>query len=409
MGRFAVSSSSLPRPVVHASISLLTKTVPMATVEAVLQEQGKASQRLRLLPASFLVYYVIALSFFMSYPLREVLRCLLDGFRAVTGDRRAVLIAVKGSITDARVRLGWEVMRQLFLRVAHPLATRKTRGAWYRDWRLVAIDGTSFSLQHTAANATEFGLHESKEGPSAFPLLRMVALVEIGTHAVIAAACDAYRKAELALAEELLPRLSAEMLLLEDRGFVGYAWWAKTRRANAEILCRLLSNMKFNRDQPLADGSYLSTIRPPKGVAGEPIPVRIIVYCLKGVPNAEPQCRLVTSLLDPTAAPAEELAALYHERWEEENTFDEFKTHLRGGSHVLLRSKTPDLVRQEFYGLLLAHYIVQAVKHDAALAIGEDPDRLSFTHTIRVLKRRLPKSPGAFSPSEVRESISGAD
>jgi hypothetical protein len=154
--------------------------------------------------------------------------------------------------------------------------------------------------------------------------------------------------------------------------------------------------MHFLVHRRLEDGSFLSVLQPPAGSAGEPITVRVIEYTLRGVPNADPVYRLVTSLLDPKLAPAREVAALYHERWEAEGTFDEFKTHVRGGATIRLRSKTPDLVRQEVYGLLLAHYVVRAVMHDAACQIEEDPDRLSFIHTVRVLRRTLPQA--AISP-----------
>ena len=142
----------------------------------------------------------------------------------------------------------------------------------------------------------------------------------------------------------------------------------------------------------LGDGSFVSVLRPPKGEPGDAIPVRVIEYTLAGVPNAAELYRVITSILDPQQAPAPELAALYHERWETEILFDEFKTHLRGGSRVLLRSKTPELVRQEVYGLLLAHFVVRTVLHDAAQQAQEDPHRLSFLHTVRVLRRRLPQA-----------------
>jgi hypothetical protein len=164
--------------------------------------------------------------------------------------------------------------------------------------------------------------------------------------------------------------------------------------------------MHFPCHQRLEDGSYLSVLRPPKGVEEEPIVVRVIAYTLACVPGADPLYRVVTSLLDPEVAPARELAALYHERWESETTFDEFKTHLRGGAQVVLRSKIPDLVRQEVYGLLLAHYAVRAVMHDAALVAGEDPDRISFVHTVRVLRRKLPQAVN-FPPSAVEDLVSG--
>ena len=354
---------------------------------------------MRLLPAPFLVYFVVSLSLYMPCALREVLRIVMEGLRTLEGSEdESVSIATKGAISHARSRLGWEVMATLFRKVARPLATAKTRGAWYRGWRVMILDGASLALQHTGENAEAFGLPQSKHGEGAFPLLRLVGLVEAGTRAMVAAAFAGWTTHEISLAEQVLPALKPGMLLLEDRGFVGYGWWRRVSATGADILCRVRKNMLFPGQKRLPDGSFLSVLRPPKGDPGEPIPVRVIEYTLPGVSGAEPLYRVITSILDPEAAPAPELAALYHERWEVETLFDEFKTHLRGGSQVLLRSKTPDLVRQEVYGLLLAHYTVRTVMHEAALRADEDPDRLSFVHTVRVLRRRLPQAAGVFSP-----------
>jgi len=401
MARTAATSSSLPRPVLLTSVGLLRRHIPLSTVTAVLAEHGKAGERDRLLPVPFLVYLIVALSLYMPYALREVLRCVIAGLRALdpAGAPR-LAVATKGAISRARTRLGWEALAALYARVAQPLATPRTRGAWYRGWRLVAVDGSCLAVPHTEENAAAFGLHASKEGESAFPLVRLAMLVEVGTHAVLRAAVAGYATAELALAEQLLAGLGPGMLVVEDRGFVGYDWWRRVRATGADALCRVRANMRFPVQRRLVDGSYVSVLRPPVGVAGEAIPVRVIEYTLRGVPGADPLYRLVTSVLDADAAPARELAALYHERWEAESTLDEFKTHLRGGAHVVLRSKTPELVRQEVYGLLLAHYVVRAVMHDAALRVEEDPDRLSFLHTVRVLRRTLPQA-ADFPPTAV--------
>jgi hypothetical protein len=291
-------------------------------------------------------------------------------------------------------------MAEIFKRVVQPLATRETPGAWYRQWRVMIFDGTSLALQHTPENAAEYGLPNSKHGEGAFPLLRLVGLVEAGTRAIVAAAFHGWTTHEIALAEEILGALQPGMLVLEDRGFIGYSWWQCVAATGADSVCRARKNMHFPCLKRLPDGSFLSELRPPKSDPGEPIPVRVIEYTLTGVPHAETCYCLLTSILDPPAAPASELAALYHERWEAETLFDEFKTHLRGGSRVLLRSKTPDLVKQEVYGLLLAHYCVRVVMWEAAHTRGGDPDQISFVHTVRVLRRRLPQAARVFSPSE---------
>lgn len=402
----AVSSAALDT----LTLGTLTRVVPRATVAQVLTQHQRMHKIDCKLPAPFLVYFVIALGLQMALPTREVLRWLQQGMGALWGAAAVPAhLAGKAAISMARTRLGWEVLRDLYAACVRPLATRRTRGAWYRGRRLVAFDGTVVATPDTPSNTAAFGKTGSKEGPSAFPFLRVVGLVEVGTHAVLAAIIGAWRDAEIPLAEALLPHLRAGMLCLLDRGFVGYPFWQQVTATGADLLGRLRANMRLPVEQRLADGSYLSTLYPSpreraQGTHG--VRVRVIEYTLPHVPDAEPVYRLGTTLLDPAVAPAAELAALYHERWEHESVLDEVKTHLRGGSAVVLRSQTADLVRQEVYGLLLAHYAVRGVMHEAALQVDEDPDRISFTHTVRVLRRTLPEA-AALPPSAVVALVSG--
>jgi len=214
-----------------------------------------------------------------------------------------------------------------------------------------------------------------------------------------------YHTGENTLAAEVVESLQPGMLCLADRGFFSYDLWKRAPAGGADLLWRLKKDLRFPVEQVLPDGSYLSRVRPPVGArpAEDPeIPVRVIEYRLEGVEGAEPSYRLLSTVLDPSAAPAEELAALYHERWEIEGALDELKTPLRG-AQIVLRSKTPDLVRQEFYGLLLAHFAVRGLMHEAALQAGEDPDRLSFLHAVRVVRRKLPLA--AAIPPSAEESV----
>jgi hypothetical protein len=369
-------------------------------VRAVLAESGKASLRERDLPAHVVMYYVIALALFMQASYREVLRCLLEGLQWLRDPAVPFKVAGKSGISQARTRLGWQAVRQLHDAVVRPIAGPATRGAWYRQWRLVSLDGSTLDVADEAANAAAFGRPGRGRGASAYPQIRFVSLVENGTHVLFASQMSGCATGEITLARDVLAGLRPGMLCLADRQFFGFALWQQACGTGADLLWRIKKNICLPCDQRLPDGSYLSHIyacagdrrRKTNGVL-----VRIIEYRLKGVEGAEPLYRLVTTILDPDQAPARELAALYHERWEIETALDELKTHLRG-ARIVLRSKTPDLVRQEFYGLILAHFAVRGLMHEAALQADEDPDRLSFVHAVRVVRRKLAAF-GAIPPS----------
>jgi len=374
------------------SLGVLTAKVPLDQVEAVLAATGKTSQRQRDLPAHVVVYYVIALALYMQSSYREVLRCLLEGVQWLLGPSARLKVAGRSGISQARTRLGPEPFRRLHDRVVGPVAVEATRGAWYRRWRLVSVDGSTFDVADTAANVAAFGRPSASRGSSAFPQVRFVSLVESGTHVLFGSQMGACTTGEITLARTALGSLGAEMLCLADRNFFGFGLWQEARHTGAELLWRIKKNLRLPREHQLADGSYLSTIYASdkdRRSRRHGIRVRVIEYTLAGVPNADPLYRLITTILDADAAPADELAALYHERWEIETALAELKTHLRG-TKIVLRSKTPDLVVQEFYGLLLAHFAVRGLMHEAALRADEDPDRISFLHSVRVLRRKMP-------------------
>jgi DDE family transposase len=300
-------------------------------------------------------------------------------------------VAGNSGISQARTRLGWEPLRQLHDELVKPIAVATTKGAWYRGLRLVSIDGSTMEIADEAANDQAFGRPGASRGQSAFPQLRFVSLVENGTHVLFGTEQGPYATGEITLAKTVLNAMGMGMLCLADRNFFGFALWVQARDTGAELLWRIKVNARLPRQQPLADGSYLSRIyasERDRRQQRDGVTVRVIEYRLHGVTDAEPIYRLVTSLLDPAQAPAAELAALYHERWEIETALAELKTHLRGAK-IVLRSKTPDLVRQEFYGLLLAHFAVRGLMHEAALKADIDSDQLSFLHAVRVIRRRL--------------------
>ena len=392
MARTAAELPKGTRITDYVSLGVITKTVPLATVHRVLAATAKGSIRQRDLPAHVVVYYVIALALYMQSSYREVLRCLLEGIQWLENPSMKIKVAGKSGISQARTRLGWEPLRQLHDEIVGPIAVPETTGAWYRSRRVVSLDGSTLDVADEQANEQAFGRPGASRGSSAYPQIRFVSLVENGTHALFGSRMAGCRTGEVTLAKTVLPGLQKGMLCLADRQFFGFEFFMQARSTGADVLWRLKKNLRLPREEELTDGSYLSWIYPSerdrRHKTNKTI-VRVIDYFLEGVADSEPIYRLVTSILDPKQAPAEELAALYHERWEIETALDELKTHLRGAG-IVLRSKTPDLVRQEFYGLLLAHFAIRGLMHEAALKGGEDPDRLSFLHAVRVVRRRLP-------------------
>lgn len=385
----------------HISLGVIARSFPRNTVDEVLEESGRCSERQRSLPAHVMVYYVIAMALYMQVAYREVLRCLLQGLRWLLGPEVEVSVAGKSGISQARRRLGYEPLELLYERIVAPIAVEKTEGGWYRGRRLVSLDGTTLAVADTAANEQAFGRPEQSRGRAAQPLVRLVSLVENGTHVLFGARMADYHTGETTLAEQVVPHLHREMLCIADRNFFSFELWRQAQAKGAELLWRVKKNMVLPCVRRLPDGSYLSRIYPSlrdRRHDTNSVQVRVVEYVLDGVEDAEPIYRLLTTILDPEKAPAQELAALYHERWEIETAFDEFKTHLRGAGMVL-RSKRPDLVLQELYGLLLAHFAIRGLMHEAALEHKRDPDELSFTHAVRVIRRTLPMF-SALSPSE---------
>ncbi len=394
MARTVAQLSTGTRLTDYISLGVLAKTFPVEVINRVLAETRTASVRQRELPAHVVIYYVIALALYMQVSYREVLRCVFEGWQWILGEGAVVKITGKSGISQARTRLGSAPVQQLYETLVAPIAVPTTQGAWYRAWRLMTLDGTTLDVADTAANAAAFGRPGASRGASAFPQLRLVALVENGTHVLCGAAIDPYASGETTVARRVWPALTPGMLCLADRTFFGWATWTQARATGADLLWRVKKNLQLPVQMAHADGSYQSVIYPSlrdRRHQTNGLAVRVVDYQLEGVTDAEPLYRLVTTLLDPVAAPAPELAALYHERWEIETALAELKTHLRG-ARIVLRSKTPDLVRQECYGLLLAHFAVRALMHEAALHANVDPDRLSFVHAVRVVRRKLPRA-----------------
>jgi hypothetical protein len=291
--------------------------------------------------------------------------------------------------------------------VARPLARPRTKGAWHQNLRLVALDGSTLELQDTPENAAHYGHANSRRGQSAYPKLRFAALVETGTHALLGAHMAPYATSEQALATEVIETLDKTMLCLADRLFYGHELWAKALQTGAQLLWRVKSNLRLPVEQTLPDGSHLSTLyanEKDRRKQRNGHRVRVISYRLQGEGAPKETYRLITTLLDWKKHPAPTLAALYPQRWEIEIALDEFKTHLRGGATVL-RSKTVELVKQEFHGFMLAHYSVREHMHEAALLNEVEPVRMSYTHAVEVIKRKLPALAAGFSPCGDEENM----
>jgi transposase IS4-like protein/DDE family transposase len=386
----------------RVAIGLLTRAFPPAVVDAAVAAAGRGEVRSRLLPARVVVYYVLAMCLFSGQGYEEVMRLLVGGLEWLGRWRRAWTAPSTAAIAKARARLGPGPLRALFEAVVRPLAAPQTRGAWYRGLRLVAIDGTVLDVPDTAENEDRFGRPGSGrgEGGGAFPQVRLVGVGECGTHAIFAAAMGSCVTAEKALAGQVLPALAPGMLVLADRGFLGFDLWRRAAATGADLLWRASASFTLPVLEVLPDGSYLSRLAP--GHHGplrkaSPVTVRVIEYTIDdgNAPEGE-HYRLVTTLTDAGQAPAAELAALYAQRWEFETALDEIKTHQRG-PRAVLRSKHPDGVEQEIWGFLLVHWAIRDLMHAAALDAGIDPDRVSFLRTLRMARRSV-TAQAAFSP-----------
>jgi len=389
----------------HISIGVLTRVFPPELVDGVVGEAGRRERRRRLLPARVVVYYVLALALFADCSYEEVMRQLVEGLAWESGWEREWEVPTKVAIYKARERLGREPLEFLFRAVAVPLATGSTRGAFYRGLRLMSLDGTCLDVADTPQNAAAFGRPGSsrREGGGAFPQLRVVALAESGTHAICDAALGPYTGSEQALADRLWDSLSDRMLCLADRNFYTFERFQKARGTGAQLLWRVKSDVGLPREQTLEDGSYLTSIYALKNrkAKRDGERARVVEYRLDdpALADEEQRYRLITTILDPDAAPANELAALYPQRWELESALDELKTHQRG-PRVVLRSKAPETVYQEAYGHLCTHYAIRRVMHDAALRADLVPHRLSFIRSLRAARRSTRTQPGLSPPQD---------
>ncbi len=378
-------------------LKAIETAIPATAVEQAIATAKANEERNRSLPAHLVVCLVIAMSLWSRDSMRDVLKNLVDGLSVVwIKVGKYWRVPCKSAITQARQRLGSRVMSQLFHQLVKPMATGETLGAFLNGFRIVVMDGSCFDVPDSEENARVFGRPNSRPGTiAAFPKVRLVILVEAGTHVIFDALMCPYRIGERVRALKLLRSVQSGMLLMWDRSLHSYEMVHKTVSQGCDYLGRIPANVKFLAEKPLEDGSYLSWINPPGKLRkkdGQPIMVRVIEYTIEHPQNPDKQLtyRLITSLLALHKFPAELLAKEYHQRWEVENTIDELKTHLLGRkTHV--RSQKPREVVQEIYGWLLGHWSVRVLMFQTATTAGVPPLGLSFIGTLRVIRRAIPK------------------
>jgi Insertion element 4 transposase N-terminal/Transposase DDE domain len=407
------------RPTDLISLGVLASAVPRDAVDEAIAVTGRQAKRSDgKLPPHVMVYFVMALALFADEDYEEVATLLTEALEGWGCWDSEWAVPTSGGITQARQRLGSAPLKELFAQVAVPVAEELTRGAFLAGWRLMAIDGFEWDAPDTGDNAAAFGYSGSGPARSAFPKVRVVTLSECASHAVVDAEMGGIAgkgSGEQTLARRLYRRLEQDWLLIADRNFHNWADWCAAADTGAQLLWRVKADLRLPVLAILADGSYRSVLIHPKirdrararlieaARAGQDLDptqaryVRVIEY---QVPDRDGDGKgeliaLITTITDPGAAPAAALAEAYHQRWEHETGNNQLKTYLRGPGRVL-RSKSPDMVRQEIYGYLLTHHAISALVCRAATEADIDPDRVKFKRTVRIVRRRV--TDPAFSP-----------
>jgi hypothetical protein len=384
----------------------MARVVPPQVVHEVLDAHGPNSRRIRAFPAVAGVYYAMALSLYPEASYEAVFSAVSQGLAWESGAPQPAGVS-KVAISLLRSRIGAQPLADLVQRCCVPMAQEAIHpSAFYRGMRLVAFDGSTFELADDPRIEQAFGRPGGRQGRASYPQARCVVLAECATHAILGANLGEYRSGEWELCRSLLSSLGPGMLCMADRGFNGFEHREQASATGAHLLWRCAVSRNLPVEQTLPDGSYLSTIRPTGVSAAEAIvraiTVRVIDYTLPELPQAQPHYRLITTLLNAQAAPVMELAELCHRRWEMEAIYDELKTHLLQSRRVL-RSRTPELVRQEFFGWVLMHYTVRWLLHQGAARHPIPHEDHSFAGHVQMLRQQQPLS-GVFSPSAPEEA-----
>jgi hypothetical protein len=395
------------------SLGVLASWVPRDAVEDAVTETGRAVRRAGgKLPPHVVVYLVMALALFADEDYEEVADRLTETLREWGCWGESWAVPTSGGITQARQRLGFEPVRELFARVAVPVADEDTQGAFLGAWRLMAVDGFEWDIPATGRNIAAFGSSGARDGMAAFPRARVVTISECGSHAVVGAEIGGVAgkgAGEQSLARRLYPRLEEDWPLIADRNFYNWKDWCTAADTGAALLWRAKAPwLRLPVLAVLPDGSWRSVLILPKlgkdaarqpllaaAARGEDLDpgqaryIRVIQYQVadRAVAGTAELITLITTITDPREAAAAALAQAYHQRWEHETGNKQLKTYLRGPGKVL-RSGSPDMIRQEIYGYLLTHYAISALTCRAATQAGVDPDRVKFKRTVRIIRRR---------------------
>ena len=373
------------------SIGVLARTFPAHLLDEVIDAAGVREKRHRLLPARLMMLFTLACWLFMRAGYGLVLSKLVDAHATVGPGWGNWSSPTTGSITKAKARLGAAPFKALFAEVGGPQGDAGTPGVFWRGLRVATLDGFTLDVADTPANAEHFGRGgNGSDTKNPYPQLRALALAEAGTRSMLGAAYGPCATGEQTLAEELVGALSAGMLVLCDRNFASWKLWRAFTATGADLTWRMSASFKLPVIEVLADGTYISELRPPRKKDGPAIRVRVIEYTVSTVDadahTETSECfTLATTLRDPDAYPATEIAELYHDRWQAETGIADIKTGLRGGPEVVLRSKTPTMVEQEFWAMLCLYQAIRDLIHYAAPA-GLDPGRISFTRALEAAR-----------------------
>lgn len=371
MGRNVETLPEGTRITDYMGIGVIAKTFPFAMVKSVLNKTNKNTIRKRDISADVMVYYIIISALYSRVSSKELLKCLLEGIQWLLLPSTSTKIAGKSGISQARARLGLEPVRQLHDKVVRPIASPSTRRAWYRGWRLVNLDTGTLAVGDDPSNVQTFGRPMDGRESESRPKIRFVSLVEYGTHVLFGSHMGPHGLCQLILAQDVLPNLRENMLCFANQQFFDFGLWLKARETGADLLWRGHDSLQMDYGRRLSDGSYLSRLYPPDGecrTGVDGVPVRVINYPAAG--DAEEDSLLVTSILDHKCAHADDLIELYNRRCHVDIALDKLRTYMNG-SKIVLKSKKPDLVHQEFYGMMMAHFAVRSLIHETTEDDGE--------------------------------------